>query len=133
MFFEPPGGNPPHPPITPRDRHVVLHPFTFDAADVPLRSFTSLTHARKLRIDAIVYQCQRLELVGVRDLGEDEMGGFLLVDWWKYIYIYIYILKMLLNLESWRDVDFLHLDIELFFWKKMIPEKILVRIFKGKI
>ena len=42
------------------------------------------------------------------------MGGFLLVDWWKCIYIYI--LKMLLNLESWRDVDFLHLDIEPFFF-----------------
>lgn len=96
IVFSPPRvspdpNNPVVPPThlsTPRDRHVVLHPFTFDAADVPLRSFTSLTHARKLRIDAIVYQCQRLELVGVRDLGEDEMGGFLLVDWWKCIYIY---------------------------------------------
>jgi len=120
VFFEPPGGNPPHPPITPRDRHVVLHPFTFDAADVPLRSFTSLTHARKLRIDAIVYQCQRLELVGFGISGGDETGGILLDDWWQ----------MLLNLESWRAVDFLHLDIEPFFWKKMVPEKIMARIFK---
>eukprot|EP00434_Breviolum_minutum_P003820 symbB.v1.2.003361.t1/scaffold186.1/size279346/8 len=55
------------------DRHVVLHPFTFDAADVPLRSFTSLTHARKLRIDAIVYQCQRLELVDVHESPEDSL------------------------------------------------------------
>ena len=41
---------------------MVLHPFTFDTADVPT-GVTSVTLARKLRIDAIVYQCQRLELV----------------------------------------------------------------------
>lgn len=46
----------------PRNRDVVLHPFTFDTADVPT-GVTSMTLARKLRIDAIVYQCQRLELV----------------------------------------------------------------------
>ena len=46
----------------PRNRDVVLHPFTFDTADVPT-GVTSVTRARKLRIDAIVYQCQRLELV----------------------------------------------------------------------
>ena len=40
----------------------MLHPFTFDTADVPT-GVTSVTLARKLRIDAIVYQCQRLELV----------------------------------------------------------------------
>ena len=50
------------PATDPRNRDVVLHPFTFDTADVPT-GVTSVTRARKLRIDAIVYQCQRLELV----------------------------------------------------------------------
>lgn len=48
------------------NRDVVLHPFTFDTADVPT-GVTSVTLARKLRIDAIVYQCQRLELVDVQE------------------------------------------------------------------
>ncbi|CAJ1361456.1 unnamed protein product [Effrenium voratum] len=44
---------------------VVLHPFTFDCADVPT-GVTSVTMARCMRIDAIVYQSQCLELVDVQ-------------------------------------------------------------------
>lgn len=44
----------------------MLHPFTFDTKDVPT-DITSVTFARKLRIDAIVYQSQRLELLDVQE------------------------------------------------------------------
>lgn len=46
-----------------------LHPFTFDSADVPT-GVTSVTTARCMRIDAIMYQAQRLQLVEVMELPE---------------------------------------------------------------
>eukprot|EP00930_Biecheleria_cincta_P044453 TRINITY_DN30571_c0_g1_i2.p1 TRINITY_DN30571_c0_g1~~TRINITY_DN30571_c0_g1_i2.p1 ORF type:complete len:628 (+),score=110.60 TRINITY_DN30571_c0_g1_i2:28-1884(+) len=46
-----------------------LHPFTFDSADVPT-GVTSVTTARCMRIDAIMYQAQRLQLVEVVELPE---------------------------------------------------------------
>jgi len=49
------------------NREVVLHPFTFDCADVPT-GVTSVTMARCMRIDAILYQSQRLELVDVQEI-----------------------------------------------------------------
>ncbi|CAJ1452123.1 unnamed protein product, partial [Effrenium voratum] len=49
------------------NREVVLHPFTFDCADVPT-GVTSVTMARCMRIDAIVYQSQCLELVDVQEI-----------------------------------------------------------------
>lgn len=49
------------------NRQVVLHPFTFDCADVPT-GVTSVTMARCMRIDAILYQSQRLELVDVQEI-----------------------------------------------------------------
>mmetsp|Transcript_79549 Transcript_79549/g.170526 ORF Transcript_79549/g.170526 Transcript_79549/m.170526 type:complete len:681 (-) Transcript_79549:33-2075(-) len=41
-----------------------VHPFTFDCIDVPTGP-TSVTTARNMRIDALLYQSQRLELVDV--------------------------------------------------------------------
>lgn len=41
-----------------------VHPFTFDCADVPTGP-TSVTTARNMRIDALLYQSERLELVDV--------------------------------------------------------------------
>lgn len=46
-----------------------VHPFTFDCGDVPT-GVTSVTTARSMRIDAIMYQTQRLELVDVLDAPE---------------------------------------------------------------
>jgi len=46
-----------------------LHPFTFDAADVPT-GVTSVTTARCMRIDAIMYQSQKLELMDVGEIPE---------------------------------------------------------------
>jgi len=51
------------------NRDVFMHPFTFDCADVPT-GVTSVTTARCMRIDAIMYQSQRLELVDVLELPE---------------------------------------------------------------
>jgi len=43
---------------------TLVHPFTFDCDDVPTGA-TSVTSARNVRIDAIMYQTQKLELVDV--------------------------------------------------------------------
>jgi len=51
------------------NRDVYMHPFTFDCADVPT-GVTSVTTARCMRIDAIMFQSQRLELVDVMELPE---------------------------------------------------------------
>ncbi|CAJ1438210.1 unnamed protein product, partial [Effrenium voratum] len=48
------------------NREVILHPFTFDTADVPTGN-TSVTACRNLRLDAIVYQTRRLELLKVEE------------------------------------------------------------------
>eukprot|EP00933_Yihiella_yeosuensis_P016818 TRINITY_DN14227_c0_g1_i1.p1 TRINITY_DN14227_c0_g1~~TRINITY_DN14227_c0_g1_i1.p1 ORF type:complete len:670 (-),score=113.93 TRINITY_DN14227_c0_g1_i1:205-2148(-) len=50
-------------------RDTFLHPFTFDCSDVPT-GVTSVTTARCMRIDAIMYQSQRLELTDVLDMPE---------------------------------------------------------------
>lgn len=44
--------------------NTFIHPFTFDCRDIPTGA-TSCTTARNVRIDAIMYQSQRLELVDV--------------------------------------------------------------------
>ncbi|CAE7400763.1 CCR4 [Symbiodinium natans] len=49
------------------NQEVQLHPFTFDCADAPT-GVTSVTMARCMRIDAILYQSQRLELVDVQEI-----------------------------------------------------------------
>ncbi|CAE8691948.1 unnamed protein product [Polarella glacialis] len=54
-------------------RDTFLHPFTFDCADVPT-GVTSVTTARCMRIDAIMYQSQKLELVDVQELPELDPG-----------------------------------------------------------
>ena len=49
------------------NREVQLHPFTFDCADAPT-GVTSVTMARCMRIDAILYQASKLELVDVQEI-----------------------------------------------------------------
>lgn len=49
------------------NRCTYIHPFTFDAGDVPT-GVTSVTTARCMRIDALMYQSQRLELMDVDDV-----------------------------------------------------------------
>ena len=49
------------------NREVRLHPFTFDCSDAPT-GVTSVTMARCMRIDAILYQAQCLELVDVHEI-----------------------------------------------------------------
>jgi Ca2+-binding EF-hand superfamily protein/mRNA deadenylase 3'-5' endonuclease subunit Ccr4 len=51
---------------------TVLHPFSFDCADVPT-GVTSVTTARCMRIDAIMYQAHMLELVDVQDVPDLSM------------------------------------------------------------
>lgn len=46
------------------NEEAFVHPFTFDCRDVPTGA-TSCTQVRNVRIDAILYQSQRLELVDV--------------------------------------------------------------------
>lgn len=46
------------------EEQASVHPFTFDCVDVPTGT-TSVTTARNVRIDAILYQSNRLELVDI--------------------------------------------------------------------